>query len=58
MDLKKNISDFKFHVALEAIKNENVEHIAEKYGIHENMVTRWKKLLIAEGARLYEKSKL
>jgi len=45
---------FKAKVALEAIRGEEtVAQVAAKYGIHPNMVTKWKKELQDEAASIF-----
>jgi len=51
---KKYSSQFKFKVALEAVKGEQtLNEIASKNGVHPNQVGTWKKQLIEEGPTVF-----
>jgi putative transposase len=46
--------EFKFKVALEAIRNEKqVNEIAAQYSVHPNQVAEWKKQLLEKGASIF-----
>ena len=51
---KRHSSQFKFKVALEAVKGlETVNEIAGKHEVHPNQVSTWKKQLIEEGPTVF-----
>lgn len=51
---KKFDEEFKAKVALEAIKEElTLTEIAEKYEVHPNQISAWKKQLIEKSAELF-----
>jgi transposase len=53
----RRTKEFKFKVALEAIKGEmQVAEIAAKYSVHPNQVTEWKRLLLEKGAEVFSSS--
>jgi transposase-like protein len=54
---RKQYSDqFKFKVALEAIKNlETTNELASRYQVHPNQVRNWKKKLADEGSMVFER---
>ena len=46
--------DFKFKVALEAVKGDKqIAELAEKYGVHPNQISHWKKQLLENGAEIF-----
>jgi len=46
--------DFKFKVAIEAVKGEKqIAEIAEEYSVHPNQVSQWKKQLLENGSALF-----
>lgn len=50
--------EFKSKVAVEAIKGEyTIQEIAQRYEIHPNMVTLWKKQLLENAAAAFDKNK-
>lgn len=57
MAMKKIRSkDFKAKVALEAIRGEQtIQEIAQKYDVHPNQVTTWKKQLLDNATSAFEK---
>lgn len=53
---KRHSKDFKAKVAIEAVRGEKtVQEIAQKYDIHPNQVTLWKKQLIENAALAFDK---
>jgi len=51
---RKHSPSFKAKVALEALKGEEtVAQIAARYGVHPNMVAKWRKALYDEAATLF-----
>jgi transposase len=47
----------KAEVAIEALKGEQtVQEIALKYGVHSNMVARWKQQLVDGAMRVFDKN--
>ena len=49
--------DFKFKVALEAVKGDKqIAEIAEKYGVHPNQISQWKKQLLENGSEIFSAS--
>ncbi len=51
---KKHSSQFKFKVALEAVKEQiTLNEIASKNNIHPNQVSTWKKKLLVEGQTIF-----
>lgn len=47
--------DFKFKVALEAVKGEKqISQIAGEFKVHPNMVSQWKRQLLEKGAEVFE----
>ena len=53
----RRTKEFKFKVALEAIKGEmQIAEIAAKYSVHPNQVTEWKRLLLEKGADVFSLS--
>jgi transposase-like protein len=54
---KKHSTEFKAKVALEAIKGEQtIQEIAQKYEVHPNQVTTWKKQLLDNATSAFEKA--
>ena len=46
--------DFKFKVALEAIRNEKqINEIAAQYSVHPNQVAEWKRQLLEKGPTIF-----
>lgn len=55
---KKFEPAFKARVALEALKGEKtLAELSSQYGVHSNMITRWKQELLARLPELFEKGK-
>jgi transposase-like protein len=53
---KKHSREFKAKVAIEAIKGEKtIQEIAQKYEVHSNQVTLWKKQLIENATSAFDK---
>jgi transposase-like protein len=49
---------FKAKVALEAIKGEQtLVELAERFQVHPNQITQWKKQLLGSAAEVFEKGK-
>jgi transposase len=50
----RRTKEFKFKVALEAIKGEvQIAEIAAKYSVHPNQVAEWKRQLLEKGAEVF-----
>ena len=53
---KTHSKDFKFKVALEAIRGDmTISQIVSKYQVAESLVHKWKKQLLSEGAEVFER---
>jgi len=53
---KKHGTEFKAKVALEAIRGEQtIQEIAQKYEVHPNQVTQWKRKLLDNATSVFEK---
>lgn len=59
MAKRKNYSaEFKAKVALEAIREElTLAELSRKYGVHPNMISGWKRAVIANMAQTFERGK-
>lgn len=57
--MRKQIeAGIKLRAALEAYKGEKtLAEIGSKYGVHPNMVTRWKRELLENGAGIFDSKK-
>ena len=54
---KTHSKDFKFKVALEAIRGDmTISQIVSKYQVAESLVHKWKKQLLSEGAEVFERA--
>lgn len=50
----KRSNEFKFKIALEAIKGEKqIAEIAQEHNIHPQQITQWKKELLDNGAEIF-----
>lgn len=51
-------SEFKARVALEAVKEvKTVSEIAQQYQVHPNLISMWKKELLASAGKVFETGK-
>lgn len=51
---KQHTAQFKFKVALEAVKGEQTRNqIASEHSVHPGQVTDWKQKLLSEGAQVF-----
>ena len=56
---QKHSGTFKAKVAIEALQErETLGELSKKYGIHPNMITRWKKEFLERAPQLFEKARL
>lgn len=54
---KSHSKDFKAKVALEAIRNEaSIQELAQKYDVHPNQISQWKRQLIDNVGDVFERS--
>lgn len=54
MSKRKSYSpEFKFKIAQEAIKNDNIVEIARKYNLGPTIVSEWKKSLLEQGHNVF-----
>jgi len=53
---KQYSAEFKFKLALEAIKKESLSEVARQHGLGANVVSRWKQILLEEGAQIFDAS--
>ncbi len=54
---QKHTGAFKAKVAIEALQErESLSELAKKYGIHPNMITRWKREFLERAPQLFEKT--
>ncbi len=50
--------EFKAKVALAAIKNEEtISELAQRYGVHTNMITTWKRALLDGASDVFDKGR-
>jgi Transposase and inactivated derivatives len=53
---QKHSGAFKAKVAIEALQErESIHELASKYGIHSNMISRWKKEFLERAPELFDK---
>jgi len=53
---QKHSSAFKAKVAIEALQEQkSISEISKKYGIHPNMISRWKKEFLDRAPELFDK---
>ena len=53
---RKHSAEFKFKVALEAVKEQRtVSQLASEYKVHPNQISTWKKQLLSTGGRLFSR---
>ena len=56
---RKHSKQIKFKAALELYKSDKTANqISKEYGVHQNVVQRWKKKLIEEGPELFEDNRI
>jgi len=56
---KKHSAKVKFQVVLETLREQqNITEIARTYGIHANMITRWRNQFMEQGYNIFESDKL
>lgn len=54
---RKHSSQFKFKVALEAVKGlKTINEIASEHNLHPNQVSQWKKQLLSEGPAVFSRN--
>ena len=54
---QKHSGAFKSKVAIEALQErETLNELSSKYGIHPNMITRWKKEFLERAPQLFDKT--
>ena len=54
---QKHSGAFKAKVAIEALQErETLSELSKKFGIHPNMITRWKKEFLERAPQLFEKT--
>jgi transposase len=52
---KKHSKQVKFKAALELYKSDKTaSQVSQEYGVHQNVLQRWKKKLIEEGPEIFE----
>lgn len=55
---KRYSADFKFRVALEAVKGqETVNELASRHKVHPNQIGQWKRQLLEQGAHVFDGSR-
>ena len=51
---KRHTAQFKFQIAVEAIKNDQtINQLASKQGLHPSQISQWKRQLLEEGATVF-----
>ena len=54
---QKHTGAFKAKVAIEALQErESLSELSKKFGIHSNMITRWKKEFLERAPQIFEKT--
>ena len=54
---RKHSPEFKAKVALAAIKNEEtIAELAQRFGVHPNMISQWKKALLDSAGDIFDKN--
>lgn len=52
---KKHSKEFKLKVALDVVNSEyTLTELCAKYGLHKSVLQRWKRILLEEGAKIFE----
>jgi putative transposase len=52
---KKHSSKVKFQVVLETLReDQSITEVARTYGIHANMITRWRTHFLGQGHKIFE----
>ena len=55
---KKWSSEAKFKIVIEVMKGDSIlNELCEKYGVAPSQVHAWKKLLLEQGSKIFDKSK-
>jgi len=55
---KNHSAEFKAKVALESLREEmTLSELSRKYGVHPNMISTWKRAVIANMAQAFERGK-
>ena len=55
---RKHSAEFKAKVALAAIKNEETTaELAQRFGVHPNMISTWKKALMDSAGDIFDKNR-
>ncbi len=58
MSRKKYTSKFKFKVVLEALKErQTLTQLAQKYSIHPQLISNWKRDFLEQGFEVFDKKK-
>ena len=54
---KRHTAQFKFQIAVEAIKNyQTVNQLASQHGLHPSQISQWKHQLLEDGATVFNTS--
>jgi len=51
---KSYSADFKYKIAQEAIKNDNISEISRKYNVPHNVICEWRKTLNNQGHNIFK----
>lgn len=52
---RKHSKQIKFKAALELLKSEKtISQLCQEYGVHQSVLQRWKRILLDEGAQIFE----